>query len=297
MIIDNHSDIPVETSLREVLIESKVEYKIFRNPVNVGLFANVMRCFEYCETSYLWIIGDDDLANFNAIKTIFSYLENFPEFVLFNFSTAMLKRAEDTHTKGLFDLLDNIDVVGNFGYLPASIYNVEKLRQNIRIGYHYTYSFYPHLALLFYSLNDDSQCLISKEQIALFTKYPTEEQRWSEIARNLGMPILLDIPNDYKAKQKLFEVINRGMSGYKSFAVALMERAIISGNKESARYLYEQIVSRRIFFESRLYQKIAVKFYRLLFQLSPKLGVKLLKNEKYNSFAKKIATEDPTRRM
>jgi hypothetical protein len=166
MIIDNHSDIPVETSLREVLIESKVEYKIFRNPVNVGLFANVMRCFEYCETSYLWIIGDDDLANFNAIKTIFSYLENFPEFVLFNFSTAMLKRAEDTHTKGLFDLLDNIDVVGNFGYLPASIYNVEKLRQNIRIGYHYTYSFYPHLALLFYSLNDDSQCLISKEQIA-----------------------------------------------------------------------------------------------------------------------------------
>lgn len=131
----------------------------------------------------------------------------------------------------------------------------------------------------------------------LRTEYPTDEQRWSQITNTLGMPTLLEIPNSDGTKQKLFNVLNKGMSGYKSFAVALMERGITSGNKESARYFYEQIVSRRIFFERRLYQKAAVIFYRLLFKVSPQLGIKLLKTRNYDNFAQKIATEDPTRRM
>lgn len=297
LIIDNHSQIPVEESLKDLLTDSDIQSKTLRNSVNVGLSANIMRCFEYCETEYLWVIGDDDLAAPNAIETIFKYINKFPQSIFFNFVTPMVSRNNDIQTKGLNNFLDGVDSISNIGFISASFYKASIFREKIRIGYHYGYSFYPHLALIIASLENDEECVISKEQIALFTEYPTDEQRWSEITNTLGMPILLEIPNSDYSKQKLFQVLIQGMAGYRSFVVALMERGLTSGEKESARYLYEQFISRRIFFETRLYQKIAVLFYRLLFKFSPKIGIKLLKTTNYNDFVRKVVTQDPTRRI
>jgi abequosyltransferase len=51
LIIDNHSDVPVSESLAALLATlPQSQYSIVRNRVNIGGNANIVRCFELCDT-------------------------------------------------------------------------------------------------------------------------------------------------------------------------------------------------------------------------------------------------------
>ena len=68
LIVDNCSEEPVAEKQRRVLGDwPRVDLTIVRNRVNVGGGANILRCFELCQTEWLWVLGDDDLPTEGAV--------------------------------------------------------------------------------------------------------------------------------------------------------------------------------------------------------------------------------------
>src|SRR3954453_15775649 len=68
-ILDNHSETDVRTFVQNDItpaVADKIE--IIRHKVNIGGDANFQRCFELCETPYIWMIGDDDMVAENAVE-------------------------------------------------------------------------------------------------------------------------------------------------------------------------------------------------------------------------------------
>lgn len=68
---------------------SKPGYRYFRNPKNVGLVGNYIRCLELSESRFTWVVGDDDEIHQGAIADVAIRLRRNPELkVLFlNFRT------------------------------------------------------------------------------------------------------------------------------------------------------------------------------------------------------------------
>ena len=72
LIIDNCSPQPVcvDRSLKNV--------KILRNSINIGGNGNIIRCFEMCESDWIWVLGDDDMPMEEAIQSALSAIKDHP---------------------------------------------------------------------------------------------------------------------------------------------------------------------------------------------------------------------------
>lgn len=72
-VSDNNSDDGTANILKEFARLENINYNI--NKTNLGSSINVVKCFEYANTPYVWIIGDDDLPLFNSINLTVKTLE------------------------------------------------------------------------------------------------------------------------------------------------------------------------------------------------------------------------------
>ena len=89
LIIDNGSDIPVDFLLNSI---SCSKIKVLRNPFNIGADANIAKCFELCQTEWLWTLSDDDVISENAVESILHNIRAHQSslFIGFNRSTEHL---------------------------------------------------------------------------------------------------------------------------------------------------------------------------------------------------------------
>lgn len=55
-----------------------VQCRVVRKRANIGANANVLRCFELCETEWIWILGDDDHGLPGAVDKILAHLGRRP---------------------------------------------------------------------------------------------------------------------------------------------------------------------------------------------------------------------------
>ena len=75
IVIDNFSDTPIEQTLENELQEYP-QLKVIRNIANIGLSANIIRCFEVCNTKWVWLLSDDDTVETLAVEKIIEQIEN-----------------------------------------------------------------------------------------------------------------------------------------------------------------------------------------------------------------------------
>jgi glycosyltransferase involved in cell wall biosynthesis len=74
LVIDNCSDIPVSEIYKKSNFDLK-NIRIMRNKFNIGGNANIMRCIEFAETEWIWILGDDDTPLENSTEIILHDIE------------------------------------------------------------------------------------------------------------------------------------------------------------------------------------------------------------------------------
>lgn len=72
VVYDNCSEIPVKSLFNENELQL---FTIIRNSVNIGGDANIARCFETCETEWLWTLSDDDYIRENGIMNVMQYVK------------------------------------------------------------------------------------------------------------------------------------------------------------------------------------------------------------------------------
>lgn len=95
-----------------------------KNKVNIAMEGNIVRCFEECETKWLWILGDDDIVKKEAIKDVLNIVKSNDDSFYIKFGSHY-----DVETRGLGELTNVMKGLYDFSdnyFLSESIHNVQE---------------------------------------------------------------------------------------------------------------------------------------------------------------------------
>lgn len=210
VVYDNFSDFPVAQTLCKE-IQKYPNLKIIRNKANVGLSGNIIKCIEECDSKWVWLLSDDETPLDNAVTTVLKYINLYPDTNNINFkSKYTIQREDDTLIKGQNELIEGIDNINNFFLISLNIYNVEKIKPNLRFMYIFSYTIVPHFVLLIISLSESNTVILANETLVISDNtYEELDQRWSAIPLCMGLPLLFELPINVtkKNRQKLTQLI------------------------------------------------------------------------------------------
>jgi glycosyltransferase involved in cell wall biosynthesis len=154
VVRDNHSIPSVEAVFNEFSLQfPRVDAVYKRNTVNIGIVANILRCFEEVETQWIWVLGDDDIIKPDAVENIINNCAKWPDAGLFGFVVENFKcTATDslsTHieARSLYNLLSQVGL-RSISLISSAVYNVGRFRPLLEIGYRSSHTYYPHLAMV-----------------------------------------------------------------------------------------------------------------------------------------------------
>ncbi|RZK45346.1 MAG: glycosyltransferase [Hymenobacter sp.] len=192
-IIDNCSSEPVANTIKDYLHIEGIE--VVRNKVNVGMSGNFIKCFELCDTEWLWMLGDDDYPLVNAVEIVMSHLNQWPNSSFFNFNSFMsCGRSRDLSVMGVEELVKKLDSFGNLLCISLGVYNINKLFKGLRFAYQFGYSLAPQTAFLFAGLGD-GQVILSNSELIDFSLHDTSpNDLWSWISLSLVIGVLTELP-------------------------------------------------------------------------------------------------------
>jgi glycosyltransferase involved in cell wall biosynthesis len=264
LVVDNASTIPVETSSKDILAKYvDRDVQLIRNRFNIGGNANIMRCFEYSETEYLWLLGDDDKLFPSSISSILKSIKEHPQAVFINFKSDLVQdRNSGWTTKGTLEFLATVDSFANLLFMSAGVYALHRVQTFIRFGYHYAYSCAPHLAMLLSALGPKDECYFNEVQIVLNTP-PEGSDSWPVLQQALGVMTLLELNLTWQEKKILGKVIANGRIPYKNILPQLASAATKSNEKAVSLHLFRQIRWRSWEFDS-YFERLFFWFYNIL---------------------------------
>jgi Glycosyl transferase family 2 len=119
---------------------------IITNPVNIGANPNITNGFLYsADYDFLWILSDDDTILGHSIVKIMDLLDKNIDIIYF-----MMKEIKPgVRECRMSDILEILNF--GLGLVSAVIYRSKAVIPDMRIGYEYISSGFPHLAILFAS--------------------------------------------------------------------------------------------------------------------------------------------------
>lgn len=279
LIVDNCSDVPVAQTLEHLWKEfPQVVFEIVRNKRNIGMGGNISRCFELCETEWLWTLSDDDIVKPEAIEIIFEHISKHPDCIFFNFDVEHSQTRSKTHlTRGQQEFVESIEFFGNAIFLSSGVYRSSVVSPNTRVAYHNAYSMAPQFAIVLHSLGEKGLCCWSHTPIVVFSAAPPD-QTWSKINFALGVPTLLDAHLAPEVRQSFAKVLFRDSHKIVPHSLVvhhLMVLARENSNPWNALYLYDQICHRRFYGNQRFLSRIKLTFWRTLLRF-PRIGHNVL---------------------
>lgn len=283
MVLDNCSDVNIKNHLKEQIgahVLDKVE--VIRHRVNIGGDANFQRCFELCTTPYIWMLGDDDRVQENAIELIFEELNNFKDRDLiginFNSNCCKVERRSAVTISSTAQLAEKLDFFGNWLFISTSIYKTEEYLKHIRYQAWGAYTMASQLVPPMLAISNNKTLILSEKYIV--SNIPQDlDKKWSDFQISLSITGLLEAPvgftkDDYKKFGKklqqqfvlLGEIVYSILKSV-NFNIDLIDDYHI--------YIYKQTFNRTIEFrDNKLKQKLI--FYGWLFFLKNKFLLKLL---------------------
>ena len=294
IIFDNCSDIPVSETIDNLLKPySHLDIAIKRNNHNVGMTGNILKCFEECTDSWLWILGDDDEIMDGAISTIFKDIERRNEtyFITYAWDEDSLSRDEEVLTTGIDEFIDTFETFGVVLFLSTSIYNVEKVKKSMPFANFFQSSYAPHLVMLFMSLGEKGKCLYSKEQIVTNKAEETPiDLRWDQIfIYQITLLLRLPLrPRTILRLKKRLEQLTRVWNIY-HFIFTLTFMKSENGSINKPIVLYGEIVRSFYNLDKRVFSRIAcfcgyfIVRYPFLFRWFFARIYKILKGKEFKS--------------
>ncbi len=283
LVLDNCSNVNVKDHLKEQIggnVLDKVQ--VTRHRVNIGGDANFQRCFELCDTPYIWMLGDDDVVQENAVNLILEEINNFKDHDLiginFNSNCCKVERKSAVTISSTAELAEKLDFFGNWLFISTSVYKTEEYLKHIRYQAWGAYSMASQLVPPMIAISNNKMLVLSEKYIV--SNIPQDiDKKWSDFQISLSITALLEAPvgftkDDYKKFGKklrqqfvlLGEIVYSILKSV-NFNIDLIDDYHI--------YIFRQIYNRTIEFrENKLKQKMI--FYAWLFFLKNKFFLKLV---------------------
>lgn len=198
VIIDNHSNTPVEETLRDLLGRYRsCDISIIRNRLNIGGNANITRCIELCESEWLWILGDDDVPNEHAIEVALRAIREAPENCVYqNFATPGKHLRYETYgtDPGLEHFLADMDNLGNCLLISSCLFRVSAMTPDMQWGFHYAATPMPHLLLAMIAIKRTRGTARFHDTALVSWGDAEQGGRHYVIVSNLGCALLETVP-------------------------------------------------------------------------------------------------------
>jgi hypothetical protein len=225
LIIDNASEVNSELLVKAVISDAVY----YRNSINIGMSGNFIKCFELCETEWLWILGDDDVVSEDAVTKVLTEIKKYPEATYINFCCKSFFfeknpskiRAEEVLTRGLDEFIDSIDHFQNINFISLGVYRHDALRKYINVGYDYGYSLINFLAMLFAALGTSGVAVLSPSTII---ELHNPNVSWSRLRYTWTVSTVLDLPMSGRTRKILKRHIKATSLRFKTLATILLER-------------------------------------------------------------------------
>ena len=181
-VIDNCSKVKYKeyfldkNDIAEYINQKKIIIK--RNNVNIGMSANILRCFEdSCDRDgWLWILSDDDYIKDNAIEIIQKSIDEADERVSFlKYSSNKLKHNDNYIIETSRDLIKFISNnprirFNSYIFLTNIVYKIDSIKPAIADAYDFTLSHVPHFILLNLSLSKKSILMHQSNELAIYRR-------------------------------------------------------------------------------------------------------------------------------
>lgn len=277
LILDNCSPEPVEGTLAPLSpLIAKGSCRIIRNRFNIGGDANILRCFELCETPWMWTLGDDDVLMQDAVASILSTISRNPHVSYISFLMAGLGklRSAPVQARGVEGFAEMLDVASLVNFMSCSVWRVSDFQPVLRFAYGYTYSMGWAYALLIKGLGTDRSVLFSNIPIIQQATVVVFGNRWSHRKFILGWPTLLELIDQRQIQRTLAKKMLSTYSPENVTAYFLADAA--SGKWPSRLYYYRLVANRLIPYRVHYLARIRFSAYSVLF-LSPSIGWRIVK--------------------
>jgi glycosyltransferase involved in cell wall biosynthesis len=285
LIIDNNSPVPVEKEVNELIGVCKCSNKvaIVRNEVNIGMSANIIRCFEKAQGDWMWLLGDDDLPLSNAVETISETIETYSHvaYIMYSFKRFSHKKTEE------FEASSGIKEDRFFGgltFMSVGVFNLSKVRQHICFAYEYAYAYAPHYVLIAAAVYlGKSKILYSEKEIVTEGERLDASLCFSWQKAKLRFLTLVELPffDDSQKKRTLNGIIRTTYPNWKSVCwdacYFLCGEFLGSIQKGSGRFFMTEFYCRyRMIGKKPLNVRLAFIISLIFFRI-PKLGWLILK--------------------
>ncbi|WP_189048402.1 glycosyltransferase family 2 protein [Aliidongia dinghuensis] len=271
VILDNCSPVPVAETLAPHLSEYPIS--VVRNNCNIGADANIVRCFEYADGEWVWVLADDDVPDPNAISIVRRTIKDNPALGLINYYAPCATHPVRTQTKfshGVGEYIANMDSFGSHLFLPSSIYRASEARKYMKIAHRNIHTLAAHLSLALCYMQNGGVACQSSETIVRFKNDYTAAVGWSRLAFGLGCSSLPDLIHDAQHRR----LLRRKIASFLPFKTMYAEALIISRDRISDRYghfMYKAAVG-RIFSGVGMPKKHALGLVLALSLLFPRIA-------------------------
>jgi abequosyltransferase len=216
LVIDNYSDPCVEDFVfKNIQINNNVKIEFKRNLVNVGGNSNVLKCIEYCDTEYIWVLGDDDYPVYGFPEIVYSYIkEELITWISFyqedNFQPVRLH--ESCH-ENINTFLSSFSSINELVFISTNVYKTSVLKTGIEAGYFYQATMVPHLVSMLSGidagLTGAGLYVISNKKI-LFSVSNNKDPvvSWALYKAFVGVYSIVQIPFNKNVSDNLIVLIN-----------------------------------------------------------------------------------------
>jgi glycosyltransferase involved in cell wall biosynthesis len=294
IIFDNCSDTPVEDTVKDLLEDNPlIDISVVRNRYNVGMTANILKCFEVCPDPWLWVLGDDDEVTDGAVARILSDIDRQQElhFLTYAWDEDSFKRKQEVITTGIDQFLEEFETFGVVLFLSTSVYNINKVAGSMSFANFFQTSYAPHLVMLFMSLGDEGKCAFSRDQIVVNKADDTPSYlKWDQIfIYQITMLLRLPLkPRTIAKLKKRLEQLTRVWTIY-HFIFTLVFMKYEEGCINKPTVLYGEIVRSFFHLDRRFSTRLVLRLgyfvvkYPFLFRWIFSRTFKVLKGREFQS--------------
>ena len=205
VIHDNCSDTIIKDYLVEKIgaeILEKIE--VVRNRINIGADSNFQRCFEMCTTPFIWMPGDDDKLEDNAVELILSELKKYHDYDLiginFDSNCNTVSRTTPIIISSTSDLANKLDHFGNWLFISTSVYKTDEYLKHINHQAWGAYSMASQLVPPMIAISKNKTFILSEKYIVTNIRAKQDDSggKWSDFQIALSLPTILEAPVGFK---------------------------------------------------------------------------------------------------
>lgn len=165
VVIDNASTYPIRSRIEQIGWLEVIQ--LIENPYNIGLGANLLECFRWCATRWLWIVGDDDRLLPGSLQFVLAAINSADaDTICINFSTDHGVNKDARSVISLSDLVANVKF-SNLLFISANIYDAQRLLRKAESGYRSCFFQMPHTSMLLNVFLDevDSKVMVRSDRV------------------------------------------------------------------------------------------------------------------------------------